>query len=216
VIASPKNREDLVEHVCRRTKYTCSTCKSPMYALCFVLTSLIPEDCERDPDFDGKRACRNACERPIIARELYPDQVRREALASFDAAVASAAGLSTADAPAVRDSVTTVRDRSGAGQATGVDFVEGMEVAPGNKGGSSEVLSGKYFTAAGGIKWARIRGLDALVADSYNAVDVAHSKHGGKAVAREVVVKVLHGHKSLSADLKEALTVEQWFHGIDS
>jgi hypothetical protein len=54
------------------------------------------------------------------------------------------------------------------------------------------------------------------VADSYNAVDVAHSKHGGKAVAREAVVKILRGHKSLPADLKVALTVEQWFHGIDS
>jgi hypothetical protein len=74
-----------------------------------------PEDCERDPYFDGKRACGNACERPIIARELYPEQVRRAALASFDAAVASAAGSSTADAPAVRKSLTTVSDRSSAG-----------------------------------------------------------------------------------------------------
>jgi hypothetical protein len=129
-------------------------------------------------------------------------------LASFDAAVASAAGSST-DAPAVRASGTTVSDRNSAAPATGIDCVDEMALALGNKGGSSEVLSGKYFTAAGGIKWARVPGLDSLVAEAYNAVAVAHSKHGGKSAAREAVVKVLHGHTSLSADLKEALTVER-------
>jgi hypothetical protein len=49
-----------------------------------------------------------------------------------------------------------------------------MSVGPGNNGGSSEVLSAKYFTAACGIKWARVPGLDALVAEAYNAVDVSH------------------------------------------
>jgi hypothetical protein len=49
-----------------------------------------------------------------------------------------------------------------------------MSVGPGNNGGSSEVLSAKYFTAACGIKWARVLGLDALVAEAYNAVDVSH------------------------------------------
>jgi hypothetical protein len=44
---------------------------------------------------------------------------------------------------------------------------------------------------------------------TYNAVDVEHSKHSGKAAAREAVVNILRGHKSLSADLKEALTVER-------
>jgi hypothetical protein len=138
--------------VCRRTQHTCSTCKSPMHALCSVLAPLILEVWERDPDSDGKRAWSKACARPIIARVLYPEQVRRAALASFDAGVASAAGSSTADAPAVRASVTTVSDRSSAGQATGVDVVEEMAVAPGKKGGSSEEPSGKDFTAAGSIK----------------------------------------------------------------
>jgi hypothetical protein len=104
---------------------------------------------------------------------LYPEQVRRAALASFDAAVASTAGSPTADAPAVRTSVTTLSDRSSERPAT-VDCVEEMALAPGNKGESSKVLSGKYFTAAGGIKWARVPGLDALVSEAYNAVDVAH------------------------------------------
>jgi hypothetical protein len=195
--------------VCRRTQHTCSMCKSPMNALCSVLAPLIPEGWERDPDFDSKRACSNACARPIIARVLCPEQVRRAALASFDAAVASAGGSSTADAPAVRASVATVSDRISAGQVTGVDFMEEMAVAPGNKGGSSEVPSGKDFTAAGGIEWARVPGLDVLVAEAYNAGDVAHSKHDGKSAAREAVVKILRGHNSLSADLKEALTVER-------
>jgi hypothetical protein len=59
------------------------------------------------------------------------------------------------------------------------------------------------------MKWARVPGLDALVVEAYNAADVAHSKHGGKAASREAVVKFLRGHKSLSADLKGALTVER-------
>jgi hypothetical protein len=87
--------------------------------------------------------------------------------------------------------------------------VEEMAVATGNKGGSSEETSGKDFTAAGSIKWARVSGLDALVAEVYNAVDVEHSKHSGKSAAKEAVVNILRGHKSLSADLKEALTVER-------
>jgi hypothetical protein len=51
----------------------------------------------------------------------------------------------------MRRQVATVCDRNSAGPATGIDCVEEMAVALGNKGGSSEVLSGKYFTAAGGI-----------------------------------------------------------------
>jgi hypothetical protein len=66
-----------------------------MHAVGSVLTPLIREGGELDPDFDGNKSCSNACARPIIARVLYPEQVRRAVLASFDAAVASAAGSLT-------------------------------------------------------------------------------------------------------------------------
>jgi hypothetical protein len=173
-----------------------------MHNTCSILRPLIPEGWEpsgisglkMEPDFDGKSAYSDACACPIIARVLHPEQGRRAALAAFDAPVTSAADPLSADAPAVRASATTISDRSSAGLATGVDCVEEMAVAPGNKG----ELSGKgdYFTAGAGRTWVRVPVVDAIVAEAYNSVDVAHSKDTGNVAARDDAVKTLRVHKA--------------------